>query len=110
MGFEKPPGNVDEMDVDDNHGVANLVGSARTRPNGFHVHGHRSELLPPAPRLKQMPVSSGLTALSKPRPVLGDGDIDRMLTLVATDDSSDSEGEITIPARSRRGGTGTMGT
>lgn len=55
------------------------------------------------PRLKQFPLSAGLTAPSSsraPRPPLADADIDRMLdSAAAADDSSDSEGEIQIPQR-----------
>ncbi|KAB5576256.1 hypothetical protein GE09DRAFT_619718 [Coniochaeta sp. 2T2.1] len=50
-------------------------------------------------RLKRLPLSAGLSGPSIPRPKLADADIDRMLDSVAAEDSSDSEGEIIIPAR-----------
>lgn len=53
-------------------------------------------------RLKQLPLSSGLSGPSRPRPRLADEDIDRMLDSVAADDSSDSDGEIVIPPRPQR--------
>ena len=63
----------------------------------------------PAPRLKQLPVSVGLTVPSRPRRPLADEDIDRMLDRVvaAADEESDSDGEIEIPVpvgRARREG------
>jgi hypothetical protein len=63
------------------------------------------------PRLKQLPVSAGLTVSSKPRPPLADEDIDRMLdrAAAAAEEDSDSDGEIQLPAqRVRRDGAGVV--
>lgn len=87
VGFEKSPSNVSEMDVDDHYG------SPRGTPRRRTIGGSRPSLTVPA----------GLTAPSRPRPQLQDADIERMLDRVAADDSSDSEGEISLPRGQRRG-------
>ncbi|KAH8882929.1 hypothetical protein GQ53DRAFT_664851 [Thozetella sp. PMI_491] len=100
VGFED-----NEMDLDEPHGTPN--GRTPKRKVNGHGHGHshthsHSDAHPPTPRLKQLPTSAGLTAPGRPRPVLREEDIDRMLD--RADDSSDSEGEIQIPvSRARRG-------
>ncbi|EGO58721.1 hypothetical protein NEUTE1DRAFT_78103 [Neurospora tetrasperma FGSC 2508] len=122
VGFQKSP---NAMDMDDGtYGVSpysnnnNTRGTPRKRGgyNGHaagggelqqyaHAHAHA-----PMPKLKQMPVSSGLTVPSRPsRTGLKDEDIDRMLELAAARErgDSDSEGEIQIPvSRGRREGAG----
>ncbi|KAK3323244.1 hypothetical protein B0T19DRAFT_200412 [Cercophora scortea] len=105
VGFEKSPGH---MDIDEPSGATNSRATPRRKLNGS-LGGHQEAQAPP-PRLKQLPVSSGLTVPSRPRPALGDEDIDRMLDRVAADDGSDSEGEIQIPvARVRRDGAHVIG-
>ena len=102
VGFEKSPSM---MDVDEPFGSPMARGTPRRRINGSHGEGHA-----PAPRLKQMPVSTGLTVSSKPRPALADEDIDRMLERAAAADDSDSDGEIRIPVqRARRDGAHRVG-
>lgn len=92
VGFEKSPS---EMDVDEPFGTPTARATPKRKVNG---HGHGTPQ-----RLKQLPLSSGLTAPSRPRPALADEDIERMLDRVAADDSSDSDGEIQIPvARGQR--------
>ncbi|CAK7217577.1 hypothetical protein SBRCBS47491_003206 [Sporothrix bragantina] len=91
-----------EMDVDESYGTPysrSNKGTPKRRANG--ASDHTGDML--SPRMK-MPLSmpSGLSATSKPRPVLGEDDIERMLDRAAAasaDDSSDSESEILIPAR-----------
>lgn len=85
VGFEKSPSTVSEMDVDDHYG------SPRGTPRRRTINGPRPTLSVPA----------GLNAPSRPRPPLQDADIERMLDRVAADDSSDSEGEITLPRNQR---------
>ncbi|ETS83632.1 hypothetical protein PFICI_05508 [Pestalotiopsis fici W106-1] len=82
VGFEKSPGRVSEMDVDDHYA------SPRGTPRRKTFSGSRPSLSVPA----------GLNAPSRPRPQLQDADIERMLDRVAADDSSDSESEISLPA------------
>ncbi|CAK7265682.1 hypothetical protein SEPCBS119000_001639 [Sporothrix epigloea] len=108
-GSQLPPGRhgVDdfgsrEMSVEEANGTpyARLKGTPKRRVNGGLDYA--SEIL--SPRVK-MPLStpSGLTSTSKPRPVLGEDDIERMIDRAAAasaDDSSDSESEIVIPNRS----------
>ncbi|KAJ4387017.1 hypothetical protein N0V85_007823 [Neurospora sp. IMI 360204] len=119
VGFQKSPNG---MDMDDGtYGVSpysntNTRGTPRKRGgyNGHaatggepqqHAHAHA-----PIQKLKQLPVSSGLTVPSRPaRTGLKDEDIDRMLELAAARErgDSDSEGEIQIPvSRGRREGAG----
>ncbi|KAM7216980.1 cell cycle transcriptional repressor whi5 [Rhypophila decipiens] len=102
VGFEKSP---NQMDVDDPYGSPYARATPRRKLNGnAGSHGH-VDVHSTAPRLKQLPVSMGLTVPSRPRKVLGEEDIDRMLDRVAADDGSDSEGEIQIPvSRARRDG------
>ncbi|CAK7210827.1 hypothetical protein SCUCBS95973_000921 [Sporothrix curviconia] len=91
-----------EMDIDEPYGTPysrSVKGTPKRRANG--ASDHAGEML--SPRMK-MPLSmpSGLSATSKPRPVFGEDDIERMLDRAAAasaDDSSDSESEIFIPAR-----------
>ena len=75
-------------------------GTPRKRVNGgnhvvevhHHAHAHA--------RLKHMPVSAGLSVSSKPRPVLGDEEIDRMLAAAEREaEEEESEGEICLPGR-----------
>ncbi|KAH6660896.1 hypothetical protein BKA67DRAFT_69630 [Truncatella angustata] len=79
--FDKSPTNVSDMDVDDHYG------SPRGTPRRKTIGGHRPSLSVPA----------GINAPPRPRQELQDTDIERMLDRVAADDSSDSEGEITMP-------------
>lgn len=103
VGFEKSPSMM--MDIDGPFGSPMARATPRRRANGSHGETHA-----PAPRLKQMPVSAGLTVPSKPRPVLADEDIDRMLERAAAADDSDSDGEIRIPVqRARRDGAHRVG-
>ncbi|KAK4121531.1 hypothetical protein N657DRAFT_665338 [Parathielavia appendiculata] len=80
--------------------------------HSYQPHGHAAQTTGLTPRLKQMPVSAGLTVQpSKPRPALADDEIDRMLdrAAAAADEESDSEGEIELPpapGRSSRPGAG----
>lgn len=114
VGFERSPGNFGgDMDVDTeplsygtphHHGRSN---STNTTPRRRAANGGGEQ----QPRLKQFPLSAGLTAplsLSRPpRLPLADEDIDRMLDrAAAAGDSSDSEGEIQIP---QRGGAHAVG-
>ncbi|KAL2015250.1 hypothetical protein VTK56DRAFT_5947 [Thermocarpiscus australiensis] len=101
VGFDKSP---TVMDIDDPLGTPR--GTPRRGVNGSHGEVHA-----PAPRLKQLPVSAGLTVSSKPRPALADEDIDRMLDrAAAAAEESDSDGEIHIPVpRERRDGAHIIG-
>ncbi|KAK4184547.1 hypothetical protein QBC35DRAFT_534904 [Podospora australis] len=90
VGFEQSPGG---MDIDEPQGASR--GTPRRRTNGSNT-----EFQPP--RLKHMPVSAGLAVPWKPRPVLADADIDRMLDRAAAAADSDSEGEIQLPVRKAR--------
>ena len=100
VGFERSPG---EMDIDEPYGSPNSK-TPRRKANGYAY----SESHSPAPRLKQLPTSIGLTAPSRPRPVLAEEDIDRMLD--RADESSDSDGEIQIPlSRAHRAGAHVIG-
>ena len=107
-GSQPPPGrrgghnrSPSEMDIDEPY-ARSVKGTPKRRANGTNgASDHAGEML--SPRMK-MPLSmpSGLSATSKPRPVLGEDDIERMLDRAAAasaDDSSDSESEILIPAR-----------
>lgn len=87
VGFEKSPGTVHEMDVDEHYH------SPRSTPRRKNINGTRLALSVP----------SGLSGPTRSRPKLQDDDIERMLDRVA-DDSSDSEGEITLPRGRRRDG------
>lgn len=112
VGFEKSPTVM--MDVDDppfGSPMSVSRGTPRKRLNGSHHHQHHNEGATAAPRLKQLPVSAGLTVSSKPRPALADEDIDRMLERAAAVDDSDSDdGEIRIPVqRARRDGAQFVG-
>lgn len=90
VDFERSPGILSNMDIDE------PLGTPRYRPRRKTV-GQGDEQ---PPRLKHLPLSAGLTALSTRRPRLADEDIERMLDqAAAADESSDSEGEIQIPRR-----------
>ncbi|KAK3399797.1 hypothetical protein B0T20DRAFT_169224 [Sordaria brevicollis] len=119
VGFQKSP---NAMEIDDGtYGVSPYTttrGTPRKR-GGYTGHASASDSQhalahPPIQKLKQMPVSSGLTVPPRPtRTGLKDEDIDRMLELAAARErggDSDSEGEIQIPpvtvARGRREGAG----
>ena len=107
VGFEKSPM---VMDNDDDFGspMSVIRGTPqRKRLNG----GSHGESQAQAPRLKQIPVSQGLT-VSKPHPVMADEDIDRMLDeKVAAGDDSDSDAEIQIPVpRTHREGSDSVGS
>ncbi|KAK0642082.1 hypothetical protein B0T16DRAFT_336262 [Cercophora newfieldiana] len=106
VGFEKPR---IEMDVDDAFGSPYSRGTPRRKVNGGGVYGS-GDMYVPVARLKQLPVSSGLAMPSRPRPVLGDEELDRMLDRAAAADDSDSDGEIQIPvSRARRDGARVVG-
>lgn len=81
------------MDLDEPQGASR--GTPRRRINGGHSEAS-------IPRLKHMPVSAGLAVPSKPRPVLAEADIDRMLDRAAAAVDSDSDGEIQLPVRKAR--------
>ncbi|KAM7193677.1 cell cycle transcriptional repressor whi5 [Naviculisporaceae sp. PSN 640] len=102
VGFEKSP---NDMDIDDPYGSPYSRATPRRKLNGGAVGHGSADGNAAVPRLKQLPVSMGLTVPSRPRKVLGEEEIDRMLDRVAADDGSDSEGEIQIPvSRARRDG------
>ncbi|EFW99387.1 Nrm1 [Grosmannia clavigera kw1407] len=92
-----------DMDIDEPFGTpqssisSTVRGTPRRRDNGHPMTDV------PTPRLK-IPLSmpSGLSGTAKPRPVLGEDDIEKMLDRAAAasaDDSSDSGSEILIPVR-----------
>ncbi|ORY59644.1 uncharacterized protein BCR38DRAFT_303745, partial [Pseudomassariella vexata] len=91
VGFEKSPSTMGDTEVDDPYASPQTRGTPRRRTNGS---GPRPPLSMPA----------GLSGMSRRRSTLRDDDIDRMLDRVAADDSSDSEGEITLPRDRRREG------
>lgn len=97
VGFENPGA----MDVDDPGSPYSRGTPRRKIANGADPRANDTRNATPA-RLKQLPLSSGLSGPSRPRPKLADEDIDRMLDSVAAEDSSDSEGEIVIPVKPRR--------
>ncbi|KAH6612789.1 hypothetical protein B0J18DRAFT_359055, partial [Chaetomium sp. MPI-SDFR-AT-0129] len=110
VGFEKSPST---MDIDDPPFAGSPMsvsrGTPRRRINGDHSHqsprtqpyshSHSIGHTAPTPRMKQLPVSTGLTVSSKPRQALGDEEIDRMLerAAAAAEGESDSDGEIELP-------------
>ncbi|KAK3935351.1 cell cycle transcriptional repressor whi5 [Diplogelasinospora grovesii] len=107
VGFEKSPSG---MDIDESFGSPHFRGTPRRRVNGGYGHARTDSHMSTPPRLKQMPVSLGLTVPPRQRPALGDEDIDRMIDRARTEDSSDSEGEIHIPVgRTRREGAHVFG-
>jgi hypothetical protein len=82
--------------------------------NGGDLHLPHPPLPPPPPppaRVKQLPVSAGLSVPSRPRPALADEEIDAMLErAAAAAEDSDSDGEIQIPVRvGRRDGASRTG-
>ncbi|KAH8681660.1 hypothetical protein BX600DRAFT_28988 [Xylariales sp. PMI_506] len=87
VGFDKSPSNVSEMDIDDPYGSPH-----RGTPRRKTISGSRPSLTVPA----------ALGGASRPRPTLQDEDIERMLDRAADDDSSDSDGEISLPHDRRR--------
>lgn len=95
VGFEKSPGNANDMDVDDAHGSPPIRDTPRRKTNGA------------APR-PPLSVPAGLSGPSRPRPPLQDDDIERMLDRVAAVESSDSEDEIPLPRSHRRGSNGVL--
>jgi hypothetical protein len=106
VGFERSP---NDMDIDDPAVMPNSRGTPRRKMNGGGAYGQGEAHLPPS-RLKPLPVSSGLTVPPRPRTVLRDADIDRMLDRVTAAADSDSDGEIEIPvARARRDGARAVG-
>ena len=89
--------NVSDMDVDESYVSPysrSNKGTPKRRANGADG---------PTPRIRMpLPMSSGLSVSAKPRPVLDEEDIEKMLDRAAAasaDDSSDSESEILIPSR-----------
>jgi hypothetical protein len=96
VGFEKSPSNVSDMDVDDPYGSPQTRGTPRRKTIGGTSRPSLS-------------VPTGLGMSSRPRPTLHDDDIERMLDRAAADDSSDSEGEISLPQSRRREGAGVLG-
>lgn len=89
--------NVSDMDIDEPYASPysrSNKGTPKRRANGADG---------PTPRIKMpLPMSSGLSVSAKPRPALGEDDIEKMLERAAAasaDDSSDSESEILIPSR-----------
>ena len=100
VGFERSP---NEMDIDEPFGTPHSRGTPRRKVNGSGAYSYGESHA--AVKTKQLPVSSGLTVPSRPRPRLGDEEIDRMLTQAAAADESDSDGEIPLPpSRVRRDG------
>ncbi len=99
VGFEKSPA---EMEIDEPFASPYAGrGTPRRKLNGgpgyseAHVH----------PRLKPMPLPSGLAVPSRAHTVVGEEDIDRMILKAAANDDSDSDSEIVIPvSRARRDG------
>jgi hypothetical protein len=98
VGFEKSPS---AMDIDEPFTGGSPMsvsrGTPRRRVNGHHG-GEVQHHYQPTPRLKQMPVSAGLTLASKPRPALADDEIDRMLDRAAAEGEgeSDSDGVVGV--------------
>ncbi|KAK3389906.1 hypothetical protein B0H63DRAFT_388533 [Podospora didyma] len=103
VGFEKSPR---DMDIDESFGTPLSRGTQRRKVNGIAGHGDVHSM----PRLKHFPLSTGLTVPTRPRPVLGDAEIDRLLDRAAAEGDSDSDEEIRIPAgRARRDGAHVIG-
>ncbi len=103
VGFEKSPSNLSDMDLDEHFRSPNTVGSnfshgtPRRKTNGSYMAGDSS-----TPRLKvPLPTLCGLSGPSKPRPTLGEDDIEKMLDRAA-DDSDDSDDSIQIPTQRAR--------
>ncbi|KAK3904500.1 hypothetical protein C8A05DRAFT_13639 [Staphylotrichum tortipilum] len=101
VGFEKSPS---AMDIDDPPPAGGSPMSITRGTPRRRVNGNTETVVP---RLKHMPLSAGLTVASKPRPRLGDDEIDRMLdrAVAAAEEESDSEGEICLGV-GRRGVVG----
>lgn len=95
VGFEKSTGTFGEMDIDEQqYGSPN----ARAMPRRRTINGSV-----PRPSLS---IPAGLGGPVRTKPPLQDVDIQRMIDRAAAAESSDSEGEIQLPPRSRRNGTG----
>ncbi|KXJ89078.1 hypothetical protein Micbo1qcDRAFT_137618 [Microdochium bolleyi] len=95
VGFANSPSAMSAMDVDESQSSPQQHGTPRRRTVG---HGSRPSLSMPA----------GLSGASRSRPTLQDEDIERMLDQVGAD-SSDSEGEISLPPGLRRRGAAGVG-
>lgn len=93
VGFDKTATHPVEMDVDD---------ACTSRTAGTRANTRRK--LAGGQQLRPFPVSSGLSVPNRPRPKLGDEDIERMLDNAGAGDDSDSDGEIQIPVRAPRAG------
>lgn len=110
--FDKSPS---AMDIDEpfvgGSPMSVTRGTPRRKMNGDHHAPAQVPAAAPTPRLKQLPVSTGLTLSSKPRQALADDEIDRMLDRAAADGDSDSDGEIELPdvGRARRDDAGAVG-
>ncbi|KAK3290447.1 uncharacterized protein B0H64DRAFT_350393 [Chaetomium fimeti] len=108
--FDKSPSamDIDEPPFVGGSPMSVTRGTPRRKMNG----DHQAHSQAPTPRLKQLPVSTGLTVLSKPRQALGDDEIDRMLDKAAADGDSDSDGEIELPKvrPGRRDDAGVVGS
>lgn len=102
VGFSDSVKSPCEMDVDEPYS-----GSPRVR--GTPQQRRKANGGGPVNRPPPLSVPASLSSSSRPRPTLGDDDIERMLDRVAADDSSDSEGEITLPTDRRRQAGGVVG-
>ncbi|KAI0804303.1 hypothetical protein GGR55DRAFT_328756 [Xylaria sp. FL0064] len=92
--FEKSPSASVGMDIDEQHGSSHVRAMPRRRTINESM---------PRPSLS---IPAGLSGTSRPKPPLGDDEVQRMIDRAAAADSSDSEGEIQLPPSSRRNGTG----
>lgn len=102
VGFER---TRSDMEVDEPSGSPYSRGTSRRKVNG-NAYGQDV----PVPRVT-LPVAKGLTAPLRPRRVIGDADIDRMIEQAAAQrgEDSDSDEEIQIPvSRARRDGAGAV--
>ncbi|KAI0195472.1 hypothetical protein F4808DRAFT_440356 [Astrocystis sublimbata] len=93
--FEQSPSTINGMDVDEQYGPS----QTRAMPRRKTISGS-------VPRAS-MSTPAGLGGLGRTKPPLSDEDIQRMIDRVAeAGDSSDSEGEIQLPPKIRRNGSG----
>ncbi|KAL1841077.1 hypothetical protein VTJ49DRAFT_7408 [Mycothermus thermophilus] len=102
VGFEKSPS---VMDIDEPSPRRRINGGHLSSTDVYHHAPQAPQQQQQPPKLKHMPVSSGLTVPSKPRRALADDELDRMLdcAAAASDADSDSDGEILLPpTRARR--------
>ncbi|KAK0621929.1 hypothetical protein B0T17DRAFT_591667 [Bombardia bombarda] len=107
VGFEKSP---NAMEIDEQFGSPYSRATPRRKLNGSVGHGiNETHTLPP--RLMKPILSAGLVVPSRPRPPMGDEEIDRLLDReMAAIDRSDSEGEIELGvSRARRDGAHVIG-